>query len=128
DKNIPRLFEKEAIHQSDFRIKTIADITDDAGGSVPVNFGDCSMTDPVYGVDKTTFEKTKPYLPTSIDVMAVGNLPNELPRDASRFFGEQLIKHVLADYIKGSTIIKNATILNAGKLTANFEYLNDYAY
>jgi saccharopine dehydrogenase (NAD+, L-lysine forming) len=99
DKNIPRLFEPDDIQQNNFRIQTIADITDDSYGSVPINFGDCSMLDPVYGVDKKNFEKTKPYLNTSVDVMAVGNLPNELPRDASRFFGDQLIKHVLSDYI-----------------------------
>ena len=128
DKNIPRLFEKEDIQRSDFRIQTIADITDDASGSVPINLGDCSMMEPVYGVDRNTFAKTKPYLNTGIDVMAVGNLPNELPRDASRFFGEQLIKHVLGDYLKGSSLIENATILKHGKLTSNFEYLHDYAY
>ncbi|MBV9962130.1 MAG: alanine dehydrogenase, partial [Parafilimonas sp.] len=84
DKNIPRLFEADDITAADFRIQTIADITDDALGSVPVNLGDCTMLDPIYGVDKKSLERTKPYLPNSIDVMAVGNLPNELPRDASR--------------------------------------------
>ena len=128
DKNIPRLFETDDIKNDSFRIQTIADITDDAFGSVPINLGDCPMNDPVYGVDKITGEKTKPYINTSIDVMAVGNLPNELPRDASRFFGEQLIKHVLSDFLKGSSIIENATILEHGKLTDNFEYLKDYAY
>ena len=128
DKNIPRLFEAADIKTNDFRIQTIADITDDTNGSVPINYGDCTMNDPVYGVDRTTLKKTKPYLNNSIDVMAVGNLPNELPRDASRFFGEQLIKHVLSDFLKGSGIIQNATILKAGKLTSNFEYLSAYAY
>ena len=48
--------------------------------------------------------------------MAVGNLPNELPRDASRYFGEQLIKFVLKDLIEGnSRIIDKATIVKAGK-------------
>lgn len=128
DKDIPRLFEKEDISKSDFRIKTIADITDDTNGSIPINLGDCPMIDPVYGVDKISGEKTKPYLETGIDVMAVGNLPNELPRDASRFFGEQLIKYILDDYLKGSSIIENATILKQGKLTPAFEYLAGYAY
>ncbi len=128
DKDMPRLFETDDIKQAAFRIKTIADITDDTNGSIPINYGDCTMNDPVYGVDKTTGEKTKPYLINSIDVMAVGNLPNELPRDASRFFGEQLIKHVLSDFVKGSSIIEHANILKAGKLTSNFEYLSSYAY
>lgn len=128
DKDIPRLFEPEDIKAEKFRIQTIADITDDANGSIPINLGDCSMDDPVYGVDRTTLQRTAPYLNTSVDIMAVGNLPNELPRDASRFFGEQLIKHVLSDYIKGSSIIENATILKDGNLTSGFKYLSDYAY
>jgi alanine dehydrogenase len=126
--SIPRLFEMDALKRSDFRIQTIADITDDPGGSIPCNLGDNPMDDPVYGVDKISGKKTEPYAATSIDVMAVGNLPNELPRDASRFFGEQLIKHVLADIVKdGSSIIENATILKNGKLTPSFAYLEDYA-
>jgi alanine dehydrogenase len=128
DKNVPRLFEKEEVKADNFIIQTIADITDDANGSVPINLGDQSIEDPVYGVDKNTFEKTAPYIPGSIDIMAVGNLPNELPRDASRYFGEQLIKFILEDLIKGgSTIIDKATIAKDGKLTEYYEYLSDYA-
>lgn len=128
EKNVPRLFEKEDISNENFIIQTIADITDDANGSVPVNVGDQSIENPVYGIDRNSFEKTHPYLKNSIDVMAVGNLPNELPRDASRYFGEQLIKHVLEDLAgNGSEIIERATMVKKGKLTKQFEYLQDYA-
>jgi saccharopine dehydrogenase (NAD+, L-lysine forming) len=128
EKNIPRLFEIEDIKHTDFRIKTIADITDDAGGSVPCNIGDATIEEPVYGIDKTSFEKTMPYLENSIDIMAVGNLPNELPRDASRYFGEQLIKFVLYDIRKGgSESLDKATIVKNGELTAEFTYMKEYA-
>ncbi len=128
DKNVPRLFEKANARNESFIIQTIADITDDADGSVPLNVGDQTIEDPVYGIDKTTLEKTAPYLKNSIDIMAVGNLPNELPRDASRYFGEQLIKHVLEDLIgNGSDILNRATMTKDGKLTNHFEYLQDYA-
>jgi len=127
DKNVPRLFEKEAISSDNFIIRTIADITDDKNGSVPVNLGDQTIEDPVYGVDRYSFEKTAPYLEKSIDVMAVGNLPNELPRDASRYFGEQLIKYVLDDLVRGdSAIIRRATIAENGQLTPAFRYLGEY--
>jgi saccharopine dehydrogenase (NAD+, L-lysine forming) len=127
EKNVPRLFEKPDVHSEEFIIQTIADITDDANGSVPINLGDQSIEDPVYGVDKNTLEKTAPYIPGSIDIMAVGNLPNELPRDASRYFGEQLIKYVLDDLVNGSSrIIERATIAKNGQLTKYFEYLEDY--
>jgi hypothetical protein len=73
-------------------------------------------------------EKTAPYLQNSIDLMAVGNLPNELPRDASRYFGEQLIKYVLDDLIRGgSEIIEKATITEKGKLTSHYQYLKEFA-
>lgn len=128
DKNIPRLFQKQDISAETFIIRTIADITDDAGGSVPINLGDQTIEDPVYGVDRNTFEKTAPYLPGSIDLMSVGNLPNELPRDASRYFGEQLIKYILEDLLQGgSPVIENATIVRQGKLTNRYGYMKTYA-
>ncbi len=128
DTGVPRLFEKEAITDPSFRIETIADITDDCNGSVPINVGDQSIQDPVYGIDRASFEKTAPYLSGSIDVMAVGNLPNELPRDASKYFGEQLIKYILPDLIGGkSSVIERATIVKTGNLSKDYAYLQQYA-
>ena len=125
---MPRLFEPEALRRQDFRIQTIADITDDERGSIPCNLGDATIEDPVYGVDRTSGKKTEPFLADGIDVMAVGNLPNELPCDASDFFGDQLIKYVLQDLTGGnSNVIKRATILDRGKLTERYQYLRDYA-
>ena len=128
DTGIPRLFEWEHMKEKEFRIQTIADITDDIDGSIPCNLGDATMQDPIYGVDKLSREKKPPYERGTIDIMAVGNLPNELPRDASRYFGEQLIKYILEDVVKGtSPVLDRATIVDKGKLTAAFEYLRDYA-
>jgi alanine dehydrogenase len=128
EKNIPRLFEMSDLTKAGFRIQTIADITDDLYGSIPCNLGDSNIADPVYGVDKTSFEKTVPYLPNSVDVMAVGNLPNELPRDASRYFGEQLIKYVLDDIrLGGSKLITNATMVKDGILNEPYLYMKAYA-
>jgi alanine dehydrogenase len=128
EKNIPRLFEMEDLRRENFRVKTIADITDDRNGSVPCNIGDSTIDNPVYGVDRNSFERTVPYLPGSVDVMAVGNLPNELPRDASRYFGEQMIKFVLDDIrLGGSKEIDKATMVKAGKLNEPFLYMKEYA-
>ena len=128
EQGIPPLFTLDDLKDDNYALTTIADITDDAHGSVPINLGDASSEDPVYGVDINTLQKTIPYLSNSIDIMAVGNLPNELPRDASRFFGEQLIKYVLPDLIEeGNDIIRKATMLEKGKLTSHYNYLNQYA-
>ncbi|HEV3223020.1 MAG TPA: NAD(P)-dependent oxidoreductase [Puia sp.] len=127
DPRMPRLFEWEDLLSPRFRIQTIADITDDIDGSIPCNLGDGSMENPVYGVNKKTQERTKAYLDGSVDIMAVGNLPNELPRDASRYFGEQLIKYVLEDLFKeGSPVIERATIVREGNITDGYKYLREY--
>jgi saccharopine dehydrogenase (NAD+, L-lysine-forming) len=127
DTRMARLFEWEDLLSDRFRIQTIADITDDKEGSVPCNLGDGSQEEPIYGVNKESRERTVPYLEGSIDMMAVGNLPNELPRDASRYFGEQLIKYVLEDLFKeGSPIIQRATLVLEGKITPPFGYMERY--
>jgi saccharopine dehydrogenase (NAD+, L-lysine forming) len=129
DKNVPRLFTWNDMLRSHFRIVTIADISDDKEGAVPCNLGDTTIEHPVYGVDPISRQVIDPYQKGGIDVMAVGNLPNELPRDASNYFGEQLIKYVLEDMYKGtSTVIEKATIVKEGKLTEPYEYMHDYAY
>jgi saccharopine dehydrogenase (NAD+, L-lysine-forming) len=132
DKNIPRLFESKDIQDTNFKINVIGDITCDIDGSVPINLGATSIDDPVYGVDKHTISKTLPYQNTTeiIDIMAVDNLPNELPRDASEYFGAHFEKYVLEELIIGyhADIINRATICADGKLLPNYEYLSDYAY
>ncbi|HAI84429.1 MAG TPA: hypothetical protein DCL43_12250 [Chitinophagaceae bacterium] len=76
-----------------------------------------------------TGERLPAFDKNGVDVMAVGNLPNELPRDASRYFGQQLIKFVFNDIINGgSDLLDRATILKNGQLTPHFSYLHDYAY
>jgi saccharopine dehydrogenase (NAD+, L-lysine-forming) len=128
DVYVPRLFAIKKVSEPDFRIKVIADVTDDTNGSIPINLGDQTIENPVYGVDRFSLQKTAPYQANSVDIMAVGNLPNELPRDASKYFGEQLIKYILPDLLaQGSRIIEEATIVKNGQLTKRFEYLHDYA-
>jgi hypothetical protein len=128
EKGIPPLFTLDELKDERSVLTTIADITDDAFGSVPCNLGDATSEDPIYGVQLDSCEKCNPYNYNCIDIMAVGNLPNELPRDASRFFGEQLIKYVLGDLVNGGNpIIEKATMLDKGKLTDHYKYLADYA-
>lgn len=129
EEGIPPLFSPSDIQRDDFIIQTIADVSDDPYGSVPINICSQTIEDPVYGISRTTLEKTPPYQPGSIDIMAVGNLPNELPRDASRYFGEQLIKYILDDLLKASPspTLQRATIAVNGKLGPYFTYLQDYA-
>ena len=131
DKNIPRLFEKEDIQRPDFNMSVVADVTCDVLGSVPINMEASKIVEPVYGIDKRTFEKTAPFQNSTaiVDVMAVDNLPNELPRDASTHFSIHLEKYILPELLKDeSNVISRATICKEGKLTPLYEYLSDYAY
>lgn len=128
EKGIPPLFNWEDIVNPNFRIKTIADISNDFQGGVPCNIGNSWIEDPVYGVDPHTRERTTPYQSHAIDVMAISNLPNELPREASAFFGDQLIKYIIDELIiEHSPILERATIVKNGQLTPRFQYLADYA-
>lgn len=128
---IARLFEKEDIKRNDWRISVISDITCDTDGSVPINLGSSTIIDPVYGIDRATISRTSPFQASKdvIDIMAVDNLPNELPCDASQYFGIHLEKYILPELLKSeSDILMRATICEDGKLTKRYEYLSDYAY
>lgn len=131
DHHVARLFEKGDIQRKDWRIQAIADITCDINGSVPITVAAASIAEPVYGIDRTTQQKVAPHQPTkeTIDVMTVDNLPNELPCDASEYFGLHFEKYVLGELLKEqSDIIERATICMDGRLTKHYEYLSDYAY
>lgn len=125
----PVLFTKEDMRQPDFRIKVIADITCDINGSVPSTVRASTIVDPLYDYDPFT-EKDTTALSNekNITVMAVDNLPCELPRSASEEFGRDLIDRILpALLIKDvGGVIKRAKIAKEGHLTENFEYLKDY--
>jgi saccharopine dehydrogenase (NAD+, L-lysine-forming) len=124
------MFPATAITASDFNLGVIADITCDPFGSIPINVGASTIAAPVYGIARNTRQQTVPFLPKekSIDVMAVDNLPNELPRDASEHFGEHMIKYIIPELLKDqSAMLERATICQNGKLSTYFEYLSDYA-
>ena len=87
-----------------------------------------SIPEPVYGYDPVTESVTDPWIPGVIDVMAIDNLPSELPRDASAFFGRQLLEKILPELLKGrdSDAIRRGMIAENGNLTVEFGYLADY--
>lgn len=125
----PVLFTKEDMQAKDFTIKIIADITCDIEGSIPSTKKASSIPDPIYDYDPMT-DSLQPPLSSDrfITVMAVDNLPCELPRSASEEFGKDLIDRILKPLFVDDPegIIERATIANDGALTENFEYLSDY--
>ncbi|GEP98249.1 NAD(P)-dependent oxidoreductase [Chitinophaga cymbidii] len=128
EKGIEPLFTWSDLTKDNFRIRVIADITDDKHGSIPCNLGDGTIENPSYGVNRYTQKKTAPYDEDAVTMMCVGNLPNELPRDASQFFGDQLMKYVFDELLKDkSPLIEKATITRNGRLTERYAYLQEYA-
>ncbi len=132
DKKAPAFFTLEDMKRPDFRIRTIADITCDIApaASVPATLRATTILDPIFGFYPKTGGETAPFSSTSIDVMAVDNLPNELPRDASEFFGRQFLENILPELLKkdgSSGVFQRAAIARDGFLQPNFEYLKNWA-
>ncbi len=126
--DLPRLFEAgDTADKEKFAPTVIADISCDVEGSVPITYKATSIADPVIGWSRGNQSPCEAYGEDSIDVMAVGNLPNELPRDASEEFGEMLMHKVIPELVAGgSRLIDGATIARGGHLTAHFSYLSDF--
>lgn len=124
------LFTLNQVKASDFSIEVIADITCDIKGSVPTTTRASTIADPIYGIDKQTGEETSYNAPDCITVMAVDNLPCELPANASEDFGNALISFILPEFkdFKNSELLNRSSICIDGKLTPKYEYLNDYAF
>jgi len=130
DKKAPMFFTLEDMQRPDFRPKVIADITCDLmpASSVPSTIRATKIADPVYGFDPVSGTEVPPYTPNGVDMMTIDNLPSELPRDASAFFGRQLLERILPELLKGreSAAICRGMIAEKGALTEEFAYLEDY--
>lgn len=130
DPRSPKMFTKEDMKASDFRISVISDVTCDIDGSVPTTMRASTIAQPFYGYNIVKDAEDLPFNKDTVCIMAVDNLPCELPRDASDDFGKDLVERVLPNIILEDTdkIIERASICKDGKLTPGFEYLSDYAY
>ena len=125
----PVLFTKNEISSPDFRISVIADVTCDINGSIPSTQRSSTIDEPFYGYNPLTENEGEPFADNTITVMAVDNLPCELPRDASEDFGKELIEKVLPSLLNNDKegLIERASITRNGELMPRFEYLRNYA-
>ncbi|MCL5245214.1 NAD(P)-dependent oxidoreductase [Cellulophaga sp. 20_2_10] len=124
----PYLFTKEDAKHPDFKIRVVADVSCDIDGPVASTIKASTIADPVYGYDPETGKEVDYKNPNAIAVMAVDNLPCELPRDASVGFGESFIKHVIPAFFNNDKdgVLERARMTKDGKLTPRFSYLQDY--
>ena len=115
--------------KENFNLKVIADITCDIEGSIPSTKKASTIEEPFYDYNPASGQLEAPFNGfNTVTVMAIDNLPSELPRDASRDFGDALLKNVLPNLLQSDKeqIVKRATIADNGHLTDEYQYLSDY--
>jgi len=125
----PYLFTRDDAKHPDFKINLVADISCDVDGPVASTLRASTIADPFYGYDAETESEVAFDAKDAIAVMAVDNLPCELPKDASEGFGDMFLEHVIPAFFNGDErgVLKRAKITNEnGKLTERFSYLQDY--
>jgi saccharopine dehydrogenase (NAD+, L-lysine forming) len=129
DPESPVFITAEEMKEYDFRIRVIADVSCDLNGPIPSTIRTSTIADPFYGYDVQTGAECGAWDPGKITVMAVDNLPGELPRNASEDFGKTLIERVFPALFKEDNegIIDRATITKEGKLTKKFSYLEKFS-
>ncbi len=124
----PFLLTNNDMKSNDFNVKVIADISCDINGPIASTIRPSTIENPIYGYNPDSASEDDYSKKDVVAVMAVDNLPCELPQDASEYFGQKLIEKVIPLLLDNekSDIIMNATICQNGDLTEKFEYLRDY--
>ena len=124
----PYLFTREDAKSDQFNIHLVADISCDIDGPVASTLRASTIADPIYGYDPETSAEVAYTSPNAITVMAVDNLPCELPKDASDGFGDLFLTHVIPAFFNGDKdgILARAAMTNAQQLTPRYEYLQGY--
>ncbi len=124
----PYLFTREDAKLPDFKIQVVADISCDIDGPVASTIRPSTIEDPIYGYHPIKEKETDFKTHTAIAVMAVDNLPCELPADASDGFGESFVQNVIPAFFNNDQqgILERARMTKNGALTKKYSYLQDY--
>lgn len=125
----PFIITKEDLRMPNLRLSVLADISCDVVGPIASTIRPSKISDPIYGYNPVTENEDDFMKPGIIAVMAVDNLPCELPLDASEDFGNELMRQVIPLLLKDDLddkILRATETSFEGKLTENFSYLQDY--
>lgn len=124
----PMILSREMLNASDCKLKVVADISCDVKGPIACTLRSSTIEEPIYGYFPLEDREVEVFHPAAVVVMAVDNLPCEIPKDASEGFGEQFMEHVIPAFFNGDKdgILQRAKITENGKLTERFAYLQDY--
>ena len=125
----PFLFTRKDAKHPEFNIDLVSDISCDVDGPVASTLRASTIADPFYGYNPETEQEVPFNEKGAITVMAVDNLPCELPKDASEGFGEMFLKHVIPAFFNGDKdgVLQRAQMTTRkGTLTDRFKYLQDF--
>ncbi len=125
----PFLFTREDAKHPDFKINLVGDISCDIDGPVASTLKPSTIVDPFYGYDAISEKEVAYNTKNAITVMAVDNLPCELPKDASEGFGHMFLNHVIPAFFNGDKdgVLERARVTTSeGTLSKRFSYLQDY--
>jgi alanine dehydrogenase len=124
----PAILTREMLQANDCKIKIVADISCDVNGPIACTLRSSTIAEPLYGYLPNENKEVDVFHPAAIVVMAVDNLPCELPKDASEGFGEMFSEHVIPAFFNGDKdgILKRSKMTENGKLTERFSHLQDY--
>ncbi len=129
DPNSPEFITQNDFKEDDFKIKVIADVSCDIKKPIASTLRASTIAEPFYdynpitGKEEVAFSNEK-----NISVMAIDNLPGELPRDASEDFSKGLIDNIFPHLFgeDKEDIIARATIVKDGTLTNKYQYLKNW--
>lgn len=126
--NAPDILTRAMLKNKDCKIKVVADISCDVNSSIACTLRSSTIAEPFYGYLPFENIEVDLFHPAAIVVMAVDNLPCELPKEASEGFGEMFMEHVIPAFFNGDKdgILARAKMTEKGKLTPRFSYLQEY--
>lgn len=126
--NAPAILTQDMLKSKDNKIKVVADISCDIDGPVASTIRPSTIAEPLYGYYPSEGKEVDVFHPGAVVVMAVDNLPCELPKDASMGFGEMFLENVIPALFNDDKngILARAKITENGKLTERYKYLSDY--
>lgn len=126
--NSPKILTREMLQDNTCKIKIVADISCDINGPIDCTLRSSTIDEPLYGYLPSENKEVDVFHPAAIVVMAVDNLPCELPKDASEGFGDMFLEYVIPAFFNGDKdgVLKRAKVTENGKLTPRFSYLQNY--
>ncbi|MFD2565276.1 NAD(P)-dependent oxidoreductase [Aquimarina rubra] len=124
----PFIYTREDAKSADFNISVVADVSCDIDGPVATTIRPSTIADPIYGYHPDREEEVDFKDSEAVAVMAVDNLPCELPKDASEGFGDMFLEHVIPAFFNNDVngVLERARMTQDGKLTPRYAYLQEY--